>query len=171
MAAVRHGKLTRAVHDQKGKKNQQMSSLFAFILFVMLWGGSGRKCHLQPTESSDTIQRVLDGDTVQLLVHWLPPGLDRVFLRIMGVDAPEVGKPHCDAERVGGLASRAYVQAAVDAPYRLVYCGWDKYGGRILGDVVWPADRTSLSELLLNAGHATPYDGRRAKNASRWCPQ
>lgn len=126
------------------------------------------------SSSDDTIVRVIDGDTVQLAVHWLPEGLPPTLsLRIMGVDAPEISKPHCDEERTRGMDSRSYVERVLSdlrKPYQLLYCGWDKYGGRILGDVLWDDGAASLSEHLLLSGHAVAYDGKEAKDPTRWCP-
>ena len=58
----------------------------------------------------------------------------------------------------------------------LLLCSWDKYGGRVLGDIVfWSRSSTRttyLSERLVATGHAVVYDGRGAREdwcASRTC--
>ena len=42
---------------------------------------------------------------------------------------------------------------------------WDKYGGRVLGDLMHPKGG-NLSVELLRLGAAQPYDGRRRPD---WC--
>lgn len=148
-----------------------MQRFVTAIVFFLVSVNS--KCHTQPSNSTDTIVRVIDGDTVQLSVQWLPAGLPVLLsLRVTGVDAPEISKPKCDAERALGLLSKFYVERLLSdlrEPYQLVYCGWDKYGGRILGDVVWQGGTVSLSDCLLRSNHAVAYDGKHAKTSTHWC--
>jgi endonuclease YncB( thermonuclease family) len=113
--------------------------------------------------------RILDGDTVEFDAPFLPKELKQVLkLRIEGVDTPEKGRlAKCDKERM--LAERAtqFTQRVIAGAvkHQIVITGWDKYGGRVLGDVILN-DRISLKNLLLEARYAMPYDGR--KKAS-WC--
>jgi micrococcal nuclease len=112
--------------------------------------------------------RVLDGDTVEFDAPFLPKELKQVLkLRIEGVDTPEKGRlAKCDRER--DLAERAtrFTQQRVTSAkkHQIVIVGWDKYGGRVIGDLL--IDGQSLKKMLLEAKHAMPYDG--GKKAS-WC--
>ena len=112
--------------------------------------------------------RVLDGDTVEFDAPFLPKELKQVLkLRIEGVDTPEKGRlAKCETERM--LAERAtqFTQRQVAAAKRhqIVIIGWDKYGGRVIGDLL--LDGKSLKKMLLDFKHAMPYDG--GKKAS-WC--
>lgn len=45
---------------------------------------------------------------------------------------------------------------------KLVSRGWDKYGGRIDGEVTL-ADGRDLARTLINGGAAAPWDGKGAK--------
>ena len=47
---------------------------------------------------------------------------------------------------------------------RVVLVDWDKYGGRVLGDIL--IDDRSLRNLLIEKGYARPYFGE-AKQS--WC--
>jgi endonuclease YncB( thermonuclease family) len=114
------------------------------------------------------IIRVIDGDTVEFDAPFLPVELKQVLkLRIEGVDTPEKGRlAKCDRERM--LAERAtqFTQRVIAGSnkHQIVITGWDKYGGRVLGDVL--LNGISLKKLLLEARYAMPYDGK--KKAS-WC--
>jgi len=115
------------------------------------------------------VVRVLDGDTVEFDAPFLPVELKQVLrLRIEGVDTPEKGRlAKCDRERM--LAERAtqFTQRVVAGAvkHQIIIKGWDKYGGRVIGDVILN-DSISLRQLLLDARYAIPYDGK--KKAS-WC--
>jgi endonuclease YncB( thermonuclease family) len=112
--------------------------------------------------------RVLDGDTVEFDAPFLPKELKQVLkLRIEGVDTPEKGRlAKCDRER--DLAERAtrFTQQRVASAkkHQIVIVGWDKYGGRVIGDLL--IDGQSLKKMLLDSKNAMPYDG--GKKAS-WC--
>lgn len=112
--------------------------------------------------------RVLDGDTVEFDAPFLPKELKRVLkLRIEGVDTPEKGRlAKCEKEKE--LAERAtqFTQRLVarSTKHQVVITGWDKYGGRVIGDLL--LDGVSLRRLLLESKNAVAYDG--GKKAS-WC--
>lgn len=112
--------------------------------------------------------RVLDGDTVEFDAPFLPKELKQVLkLRIEGVDTPEKGRlAKCDRERE--LAERAtrFTQRVVAGAtkHQIVIVGWDKYGGRVVGDLL--LNGISLRHLLLESKNAVPYDG--GKKVS-WC--
>jgi endonuclease YncB( thermonuclease family) len=112
--------------------------------------------------------RVLDGDTVEFDAPFLPKELKQVLkLRIEGVDTPEKGRlAKCDRERV--LADRAtqFTQRMVAqaTKHQIVITGWDKYGGRVIGDLL--LNGISLRQLLLESKNAMPYDGGRKAS---WC--
>lgn len=48
---------------------------------------------------------------------------------------------------------------------QIVIKDWDKYGGRVLGDVL--VDGRKLSELLIEKQYAKPYTGKGEKY--NWC--
>lgn len=114
------------------------------------------------------VVRVLDGDTVEFDAPFLPKELKQVLkLRIEGVDTPEKGRlAKCEKERM--LAERAtqFTQRTIAGAvkHQIIITGWDKYGGRVLGDVL--LNGISLRQLLLEARYAVPYDGRKKIS---WC--
>lgn len=105
--------------------------------------------------------RVVDGDTIEFQADFLPPELgNHLSVRVWGVDTPEKGwRAKSEKENELGLAAseftKKYVQNSKKIQVHLI--GWDKYGGRVLGDVF--LDGISLRELLLKNGYAREYYG------------
>lgn len=115
------------------------------------------------------ITRVVDGDTVEIKVDWLPKELgNKLKIRIYGVDTPEKGsRAKCALEAKLGEEATKFT---VDAIYNASNLGvtikeWDKFGGRVLGDVL--IDGKSLRALLIEQGYAREYFGSVKKS---WCP-
>lgn len=99
------------------------------------------------------VRRVVDADTVEVMVD-LGFSTYRVeTLRLAGVDAPERFTPE-------GIRATGYVQGLLpvgrDVVVQTVKGGNEKYG-RYLANIV--IDSQSLSALLLKNGHAVPYSG------------
>ena len=114
------------------------------------------------------ITRVIDGDTVEVAVDFLPSPLPpRLSIRVMGVDTPEKDpRAQCDAEAALARKASAFTKDAVANALEIdiKILKWDKYGGRVLGEVY--LDHQSLAQSLISAGLARPYKGE-AK--SSWC--
>lgn len=113
------------------------------------------------------VTSVYDGDTIMIEVPALPPELSRLSVRLRGIDTPEIGgRAKCRLEREWGIAARDFVRERVmGREVRFTDLGWDKYGGRI-DAFVW-VDGGNLSEMLIAAGLARPYDGRSKRKG--WC--
>lgn len=114
------------------------------------------------------ILRVIDGDTVAFKASFLPPPLKpELSIRVFGVDTPEKGfHAKCPIEDQRGKAASIFTKKLVaNAKKRqIVLYDWDKYGGRVLGDII--LDGYSLRALLIKNGFAREYYGE-AK--SSWC--
>ena len=114
------------------------------------------------------VTRVIDGDTVAFQANFLPPPLKQeLSIRVFGVDTPEKGhRAQCPAEAARGAAATEFTKRLVAAAqYRqMVLMGWDKYGGRVLGDVLLSGQ--SLRAMLISNGFAREYYGE-AKTS--WC--
>ena len=107
------------------------------------------------------ILRVIDGDTILVEARPWPQQRVEVYVRIRGIDAPEL-KSKCNSVRQAGGDARQALEAltAASATIQLVNITGDKYFGRIVADVVLPDGRSAGSDLLL-AGLVQPYDGGR----------
>jgi endonuclease YncB( thermonuclease family) len=114
------------------------------------------------------LTRVIDGDTVAFQANWLPEPLKKeLSIRVFGVDTPEKGhRAQCPQEEVKGQAATAFTKAQINAAQKrqVVLMAWDKYGGRVLGDIL--LDGKSLRMMLINNGFAREYYGE-AKIS--WC--
>jgi endonuclease YncB( thermonuclease family) len=114
------------------------------------------------------LTRVVDGDTIAFQANWLPDPLKKeLSIRVFGVDTPEKGhRAMCPSEDARGQAATAFTKAQINAAQKrqVVLMAWDKYGGRVLGDVL--LDGKSLRMMLINNGFAREYYGE-AKTS--WC--
>ena len=138
-----------------------------FLLFLvpsMLWA--------QKTPQGATydakIVRVNDGDTVVIAAPFLPAPLKpELAVRIYGVDTPEKGfRAQCPSEDQRGQAATAFTKNAVASTqkHQVTIYGWDKFGGRVLGDMI--LNGVSLRAELIKNGFAREYYGE-AKQS--WC--
>jgi micrococcal nuclease len=125
-------------------------------------------CQLWANPYTWQITRIIDGDTVAFHAPWLPDPLKKeLSIRIYGVDTPEKGhRAKCPAEDTKGKAATKFTQQVLSSAgqIQIVLREWDKYGGRVLGDVL--ADGKSLRQLLITNGYAREYFGE-AKQS--WC--
>ena len=114
------------------------------------------------------LTRVIDGDTVAFQANWLPDPLKKeLSIRVFGVDTPEKGfRAKCPSEDARGQAATAFTKSAINASTKrqVILMDWDKYGGRVLGDVI--LDGKSLRQQLIANGFAREYYGE-AKTS--WC--
>jgi endonuclease YncB( thermonuclease family) len=114
------------------------------------------------------LTRVIDGDTVAFQANWLPDPLKKeLSIRVFGVDTPEKGhRAKCPQEDARGQAATQFTKDTINKSQKrqVVLMEWDKYGGRVLGDVL--LDGKSLRMLLITNGFAREYYGE-AKTS--WC--
>lgn len=118
------------------------------------------------------ILRVSDGDTVVIAAPFLPKPLKpELAVRIFGVDTPEKGfRAQCESEKQRGEAASAFTKNAISqamaqgGKLQATLYGWDKFGGRVLGDIL--INGQSLRAGLIANGFAREYFGD-AKQS--WC--
>jgi micrococcal nuclease len=115
------------------------------------------------------LTRVIDGDTVAFQAPFLPDPLKKeLSIRVYGVDTPEKGfRAKCESENQRGQAATEFTKNAIknSTKRQVIIMDWDKYGGRVLGDVI--LNDQSLRMMLINNGFAREYYGE-AKTS--WCP-
>jgi len=115
------------------------------------------------------ILRVSDGDTIVISARFLPAPLKpELAVRIFGVDTPEKGhRAQCPSEAQRGEAASTWTRQLVASgtKFQVTLYGWDKFGGRVLGDIL--VDGRSVRQGLIAAGLAREYYGE-AKQS--WCP-
>ena len=114
------------------------------------------------------ILRVTDGDTVVIAAPFLPaPFKPELAIRVFGVDTPEKGhRAMCPSEAQRGEAASAFTKNAIaqGGKFQVTMYGWDKFGGRVLGDIL--INGQSLRAGLIANGFAREYYGE-AKQS--WC--
>jgi endonuclease YncB( thermonuclease family) len=118
------------------------------------------------------ITRVIDGDTVAFKADFMPAPLKpELSIRVLGVDTPEKGhRASCPQEAEAANRASQFTKDTLNNAYKnklpvlIELQKHDKYGGRVLGDVIVNGER--LSAMLIANGHARPYHG---KKKSSWC--
>ena len=118
------------------------------------------------------VTRVIDGDTVEFVADFLPDPLPKkLSIRVLGVDTPEKGhRAQCEKEGQAAIKASAFTKDLITNAYKsgkkvlVEIQKHDKYGGRVLGDVI--VDGQRLSEQLIANGHARPYFGEKKTS---WC--
>jgi endonuclease YncB( thermonuclease family) len=127
----------------------------------MVWRRAGSSDVRHPVD----VIRTIDGDTFEARVH-LPPDLSLITrVRLRGIDAPEL-KASCPQELQMAEAATAALRALLgEGDVRIFNIGPDKYGGRVVADVI--ARRSgNVSTAMLAAGHARGYAGG---HRGGWC--
>lgn len=108
------------------------------------------------------LERVVDGDTLDVTLDLGWKLYKRDLVRIEGIDAPELST---DAGKAARLALIGRLDVAVDL--LVVSVGLDKYG-RALATVYEPAAANgdySLGRWMILNGYAKPWTGRGPKPA------
>ena len=137
-----------------------MKKLLLTLLFVPLIAFAQKE---KAGATYDVIlTRVIDGDTVAFQANWLPEPLKKeLSIRVFGVDTPEKGhRAKCPQD------ATAFTKDMINKAQKrqVILMDWDKYGGRVLGDVL--LDGKSLRVALITNGFAREYYGE-AKTS--WC--
>jgi len=139
--------------------------LFLFVLLPVLSAQAKDKAGVL---YDATITRVKDGDTVAIVASFLPDPLPKeLAVRVYGVDTPEKGhRAQCPQEDQRGQAATAFTKDLVSKSVKrqVLLMGWDKFGGRVLGDII--LDGQSLRASLIANGFAREYYGEEKQS---WC--
>ena len=106
-----------------------------------------------------------DGDTCYVIAPTLPEPLQKMSVRILGIDTPEM-RAECAEEKKLALKGREFANKMFRAAEKIEFANlkWDKYGGRVLVDVY--LDGKLYKDEIINAGLARPYDGGTKES---WC--
>lgn len=142
-----------------------MKKIILLLAFLPLFGIAADK---QGVVYDVVLTRVIDGDTVAFQATWLPDPLKKeLSIRVYGVDTPEKSfRAKCPQEDQRGQAATQFTKNVISKSIKrqIVLMDWDKYGGRVLGDLL--LDGVSLRQLLIQNGFAREYYGE-AKQS--WC--
>lgn len=145
-----------------------MKKILLISLTAVLLAGAAIAKEKEGVTHDFKITRVIDGDTVAFEAAFLPDPLkEELSIRVFGVDTPEKGhRAACPKEATLGEEASKFTKDLVkkSKKQQVVLMDWDKYGGRVLGDVI--LDGESLRNLLISKGYAREYYGE-AKQS--WC--
>ena len=144
-----------------------MKKIITTLLLIMATVAYAQK-QPQGVTYDAQIVRVNDGDTVVIAAPFLPAPLKpELAVRIYGVDTPEKGfRAQCPQEDARGQAASKFTKDLVanSQKRQVVLYNWDKFGGRVLGDIL--LNGQSLRTQLIKNGFAREYFGE-AKQS--WC--
>ena len=109
-------------------------------------------------EYSSTLVKIVDGDTVDVLIDLGFNTTKKERVRLLGIDTPESATKDL-VEKKLGLEAKEYITQwfVKNTPFRLQTTKDDKYG-RILG-VFTGLDGKTLNTRLVDEGYAWAYDG------------
>ena len=152
--------------------SEKMKKLLVLLLLVPVLAFAQGKVPAKSATYDAQILRVTDGDTVVIAAPFLPAPLKpELAIRVFGVDTPEKGhRAQCPSEAQRGEAASAFTKnainqaAAAGGKFQVTMYGWDKFGGRVLGDIL--INGQSLRAALIANGFAREYYGE-AKQS--WC--
>tara|TARA_Y100000361_G_C11042306_1_gene280587 strand:- start:193 stop:543 length:351 start_codon:yes stop_codon:yes gene_type:complete len=111
-------------------------------------------------EYAATVNRVVDGDTIDVTLDLGFSIQYQARIRLLGINTPE-SRTRDKAEKARGLAAKDYVVDWCEAQEAIVIqTSLDKRGkfGRVLGRVLG-VDGYCLNDVLVDVGHAEVYDG------------
>jgi endonuclease YncB( thermonuclease family) len=145
-----------------------MKKLLLLLLAVPMLAVAQAKMPKNSATYDAQIIRVSDGDTIVIAAPFLPQPLKpELAVRIYGVDTPEKGhRAQCPAEAQRGEMATQFTKQLVSQgrQFQVVLYGWDKFGGRVLGDII--VNGQSVRAGLIANGLAREYYGE-AKQS--WC--
>jgi len=150
-------------------------------LFKCCFGNSGKKSlksELKSIEYKDTqlyipeikygkVIKVYDGDTITIAsrLPYKTSPYYRFSIRLQGIDCPELRTDNYIEKEVADIAKQYVHNLVYGKIVTLENCKIEKYG-RILADVIYK--KKSISDMLLKARLAVPYDGKSKISPSNW---
>ena len=106
-----------------------------------------------------SVAKVVDGDTVDLVLDLGFSLTKKERCRVAGIDTPE-SRTRDKKEKVYGLEAKAYLQGLLENASKL-YVRTEKDGkyGRMLGWLYCEDYENSLNEVMVEHGYAVAYQG------------
>ena len=115
-------------------------------------------------EYEATLGRVVDGDTIDVLIDLGFNIHTKKRVRIFGINTPE-SRTRDKVEKVKGLAAKARLKEILKADknkFKLISHGVGKFG-RVLGEIELTVG--NAGDILVKEGHAYPYFGGNKEEA------
>jgi len=151
-----------------------------FLLVFIETQSFARAPYIEPLDSQISkvsvyrfhVNRVIDGNTIEVKEYLYPPSLGRIRLRVRGVVVPRLGKnADCRSEIMMAKAAKNYLSLTLN-PVEVLYIrniGHISQDGIVEADIiiVTPSGQLDLSQLILDSGLARPDLATRKYT---WCP-
>ncbi len=145
-----------------------MKYITAIVIACLLTVPAFAAKEVKMEEYDFPITRIIDGDTVAFEANFLPDPLKQeLSIRVYGVDTPEKSwRGKCDSEKALGEKASKFTKKMIanGKVIKVAIYKWDKFGGRVLGDVI--IDGKSLRHALIEKGYAREYYGKKKES---WC--
>ena len=105
------------------------------------------------------VKRIVDGDTVDVVIDLGFSILYSTRVRLYGIDTPESRTRNKD-EKVRGFLSKYYLKDWLEKGDVVIRTYKDKKGkfGRVLGEMV--VDGKNINLLMVDENHAVKYEGQ-----------
>ncbi|MDI7863064.1 thermonuclease family protein [Rhizobiaceae bacterium n13] len=121
---------------------------------------AGRRAVIDGPVTAEIID-VIDGDTLLVRAIPWPQHSIEVYVRLRGIDAPEI-RSKCSAIRSADKDAKAALRqlTGVGATVSLSHISGEKYFGRVVADIRLDDGSDPVVDLL-SEGHVRRYDGGR----------
>lgn len=156
---------SQALRSDRSRARRRSLAAGALGAVLLAAGPLAPGSDILPGPVAAQVIEVVDGDTIAVRAHvWLGQNIE-THVRLFGIDAPEL-KGRCPREIELAQAARRFLESEVGGrAVTLRDIRHDKYGGRVLARVEWPAGR-DIGQELERRGLARAYDGRAR---APWC--
>lgn len=118
-----------------------------FIISLLIFCNSdtllAKENETLPPDFYGTVERIIDGDTLEVKINIWPGIAGNFTIRVRGVQAPEIKRPDCDEEYKWGMIAKSKVEKlySVGSKVRIQKVKFGLYG-RYVADVSrWRSDR------------------------------
>lgn len=130
--------------------------IITFFVFMFLLQSTASAIGLELREYKNRV--CYDGDTCYIIVDELPDKLEKMSVRILGIDTPEI-RGKCQKEKELALKAREFANKVFREAKEIEFkdLKWGKYGGRLLTNVY--LDGKLYADMIIKKGLARPYDG------------
>lgn len=164
--------MQEAGEEERLRQEEKMTLFYLRSLAILVMILFTSFAHAECEHDANTFRCVRavaahDGDTFEVAIPNVHPFFTKLQVRVLGLDAPEMdSKDKC--EQAMALKARTMMRTLLDASCDITLSNlqWDKYGGRILANVM--VGKVVLADFMLSQGLAVPYDGG-TKAATNWC--
>lgn len=139
-------------------KSKLVLYLVFFILFFIITNVIAKEQYLIKVEE------IRDGDT--FVVNWetIPFNMNKIGIRIKGIDTAEI-HTKCAKEKSFGMEAKAFLSYWINQKNVIISnCEPDKFGGRWLCDVEYNGQ--DIAAAMITNGFARPYNGEKK---IPWC--